>query len=142
MDALLGLMQRHPLIFFHLVTATGALLLGLFMLLRRKGTRSHRLLGWTWVALMASTALASAFIRDYRLPNLWGYTPIHLFTVTVAVMLPLGLWYAKRGRIEGHRKTMQRLYIGACVVAGLFTLLPGRFLGSLLWGTPLTGLVS
>ena len=119
MNAFANLLQRHPLIFFHLVTALGALLLGLFMLLRRKGTRSHRLLGWTWVALMGSTALASAFIRDYRLPNLYGYTPIHLFTLTVAVMLPLGIWYVKRGRIDGHRKTMRGLYIGACVIAGL-----------------------
>ena len=37
---------------------------------------------------------------------------------------------------------MTGLYIGACVVAGLFTLLPGRFLGSLLWGTPMTGIAS
>jgi len=44
--------------------------------------------------------------------------------------------------IDGHRKTMQRLYIGACVVAGLFTLLPGRFLGSLLWGSPMNGIAS
>jgi uncharacterized membrane protein len=137
-----GLMQRHPLIFFHLVTAVGALLLGLYMLLRRKGTQSHRLLGWIWVALMGSTALASAFIRDYKLPNLFGYTPIHLFTVTVAVMLPLGIWYARHGRIDGHRKVMQRLYVGACMIAGLFTLLPGRFLGSLLWGTPMSGIAS
>ncbi|MBS1177631.1 MAG: rane protein [Proteobacteria bacterium] len=142
MNAFLGLMQRHPLIFFHLVTAVGALLLGLFMLLRRKGTRSHRLLGWVWVALMGGTALASAFIRDYHLPNVFGYTPIHLFTVTVAAMLPLGIWYAGRGRVDRHRKTMQRLYIGACVVAGLFTLLPGRFLGSLLWGGPMSGIAS
>ena len=51
MNAFANLLQRHPLIFFHLVTAVGALLLGLFMLLRRKGTASHRLLGWTWVVL-------------------------------------------------------------------------------------------
>jgi uncharacterized membrane protein len=142
MTAILGLLQRHPLIFFHLVTAVAAFVLGLFMLLRRKGTYSHRLLGWIWVALMGSTALASTFIRDYKLPNVYGYTPIHLFTVTVAVMLPLGIWYVKRGRIEGHRKTMQRMYLGACVIAGLFTLLPGRFLGSLLWGTPFNGIAS
>jgi uncharacterized membrane protein len=29
---------------------------------------------------------------------------------------------------------MQGLYFGACVVAGAFTLLPQRYLGSLLWG--------
>lgn len=142
MTALTTLLQRHPLIFFHLATAFAALLLGLFLLLRRKGTRSHRLLGWTWVGLMGSTALAAVFIRDDRLPNLYGYTPIHLLTLTVALMLPLGIWFVKRGRIDGHRRTMRNLYLGACVTAGLFTLLPGRFLGSLLWGTPLNGIAS
>ena len=29
---------------------------------------------------------------------------------------------------------MQRLYIGACVVAGAFTLAPGRLIGGLVWG--------
>jgi len=139
-NAILALLQRHPLIFFHLLTASGALLLGAVMLWRRKGTPNHRLWGWVWVALMGSSALATVFIRDYRLPNLYGYTPIHLFTVLVAVMLPLGIARVRRGNVRGHRKTMTGLYVGACVVAGLFTLLPGRFLGSLLWGTPLTGI--
>jgi uncharacterized membrane protein len=142
MNTTLGLMQRHPLIFFHLVTAVAALLLGIVMLSRRKGTTSHRTLGWIWVTLMGSTALASVFIRDYRLPNLYGYTPIHSFTLLVAVLLPLAIWYIRRGNVRGHRKTMTGLYIGACIVAGLFTLLPGRFLGSLLWGTPMNGIAS
>jgi uncharacterized membrane protein len=28
---------------------------------------------------------------------------------------------------------MKGLFIGGCIVAGVFTLLPGRFLGDLLW---------
>ena len=35
--------------------------------------------------------------------------------------------------MQAHRKAMRSLYIGACLLAGLFTLLPGRFLGRLLW---------
>ena len=61
------LLQRHPLVFFHLVTALASLLIGVFVLSRQKGTTSHRWLGWSWVVLMASTAVASAFIRDYNL---------------------------------------------------------------------------
>ena len=141
MNTLSSLLHRHPLIFFHLVTAVAALALGAAILLRRKGTGSHRALGWAWVALMGSTAVASAFIRDYRMPNLAGYTPIHLFTLTVAVTLPLAIWHARRGRIDAHRKTMRGLYIGGCVTAGLFALLPGRFLGSLLWGA-MTGAIA
>jgi uncharacterized membrane protein len=37
---------------------------------------------------------------------------------------------------------MTGLYVGACLVAGLFTMLPGCFLGSLLWGTPMTSIAS
>ena len=127
------LLHQHPLVFFHLVTAFAALLLGGVLLARRKGNSSHRALGWAWVALMGSTAVASGFIRDYHLPNLAGVTPIHAFTLLVAVKLPRGIWLIRRGDVIGHRKTMRGLYIGACVLAGVFTLLPGRFLGQLLW---------
>lgn len=132
-SALTQLLQRHPLVFFHLVTAFAALLLGGVVLWQRKGTANHRALGWGWVLLMGSTAVASGFIRDYRLPNLFGFTPIHAFTLLVAVNLPRGIWYIRHGNVLAHRKTMRSLYIGACALAGVFTLLPGRFLGSLLW---------
>ena len=142
MNALATLLQRHPLVFFHLTMAVAALLLGALILSRRKGTRSHRGLGWAWVLLMAATALSSAFIRGYKLPNLYGYSPVHALTLFVAVMLPLAVWQARRGNVRGHRRTMQGLFIGGCVIAGLFTLLPGRFLGNLLWCTPLSGMAS
>ena len=126
------MLQQHPLLFLHLVTAVGALVIGLFIMFRRKGTRSHKALGWSWAVLMGVTALASAFIRDYHLPNIAGITPIHGFTALVAVNLPRGLWYIRQGNVVAHRKTMKGLFIGACLLAGLFTLLPGRFLGRLL----------
>ena len=115
--------------FLHLVAALAALLLGLTILTRRKGTFSHRTLGWAWVTLMAAAALSSVFIRDYRIPNIAGYTPIHLLTLTVAVLLPLAIWWIRRGNVSGHRRMMTGLYIGGCVVAGLFALAPARLLG-------------
>jgi uncharacterized membrane protein len=132
-QAFATLLQRHPLVFFHLVTAFGALVLGIVIMTRRKGNGSHKLLGWLWVILMGSTAVASGFIRDYHLPNLWGFTPIHGFTLLVAVGLPRGIWYIRRGNVMGHKKQMQGMFTGACVLAFVFTLLPGRFLGNLLW---------
>ncbi len=133
MNPFLGLLERHPVVFIHLVTAFAALLLGIVMLARRKGTTSHRALGYLWVALMASTALATVFIRDYRMPNVAGFTPIHLFTVMVAVSLPRAIWQVRHGNVIGHRSTMRRMFIGGCVLAGVFTLLPGRFLGNMVW---------
>lgn len=133
MTHLLKLLQAHPLVFFHLITAFAALLIGTGVMLRRKGTGNHRAWGWAFVLLMGCTAVASGFIRDYRLPNLAGFTPIHFFTVFVLVNLPRGIWYIRNGNVVGHRKTMRGLFIGGCVVAGIFTLLPGRFLGYMLW---------
>jgi uncharacterized membrane protein len=78
---------------------------------------------------MATAALSSVFIRDYRIVNVAGYTPIHLLTVTVAVLLPLAIWRIRRGNVTGHRRMMTGLYIGGCIVAGLFALAPARFLG-------------
>ena len=133
MDHFARLLERHPLVFFHMICAVSALALGVAILTRRKGNGSHRALGWTWVVLMGVVALTSVFIRDYRLPNLFGFTPIHLFTLTTAVLLPIAVWNARRGNVAAHRKTMKGVYLGGCIVAGVFTLVPGRFLGDLLW---------
>ena len=133
MNSMQRLFEQHPLIFVHMLSALGSLLVGGVVLARRKGTASHRAGGWLWVALMGATVLTSAFIRDYRMPNVAGFTPIHLLTAFVAVALPRAVWQVRRGNVAAHRTTMRRIYIGGCIVAGLFTLLPGRFLGSLLW---------
>lgn len=133
MYPLIQLPQDKPIIFLHLVTAIGALAVGIYLMSRRKGTASHRLLGWIWVALMGTTTVASAFIRDHQLPNIAGITPIHLLTLLVAINLPYAIWAIRQGRVEQHRRAMKGMFIGGCVLAGVFTLLPGRFLGHLLW---------
>jgi uncharacterized membrane protein len=133
MNAFALLFERHPLVFFHLVTAFAALLIGIVLMIARKGTVNHRVLGWAWVVLMAATATASVFIRDYGMLNVYGFTPIHLFVLLVAWHLPRGVWFIRRGHVAAHQATMRGLFQGACVLAFVFTLLPGRFLGTLLW---------
>lgn len=134
MQTFILLFQRHPLVFFHLLTAFAALLVGIYLLTRKpRGDGNHRLWGWTWVLLMGTTAVLTVFIRDYAMPNIWGYTPIHIFTVVVFIFLPPAVLAARRHQVRAHSKAMKGMFIGACVVAGLFTLLPGRFLGNLLW---------
>jgi uncharacterized membrane protein len=129
MNTFFTLLHDKPLVLLHLLAALAALLLGSAILTRRKGTFSHRTLGWTWVALMGGAAASSVFIRDYRIINIAGYTPIHLLTLSVAVLLPLAIWHIRRGNILAHRRTMTSLYVGGCIVAGLFALAPARLLG-------------
>ena len=123
-----------PIVLLHLSAALAALALGLVILLRPKGRGTHRWMGWTWVVFMGTAALSSAFLGGGKLPNLAGFSPIHLLTLFVLWQLPRGVMAARRGEVAVHRKTMRGLYIGGCVVAGLFTLAPGRLLGHWLWG--------
>ena len=131
-------MQLTPLIAIHMTAALLAVATGPVALWARKGAtqrpRLHRAFGYAWVTLMVVTAVSAMFIRDWTLPNLAGFTPIHLLIPVTLAGLFGAFWYLAKGNIAGHRKTMQRLYFGACIVAGGFTLLPGRYLGGLLWG--------
>lgn len=122
-----------PVLALHLGSALTALALGGFILWGRKGNGVHRSMGWAWVLAMGSAALSSAFVRGGALPNLAGFSPIHALTLLVLWQLPRGVRFARQGNIAAHRKTMRSLYLGGCIVAGLFTLAPSRFLGHLLW---------
>lgn len=131
MEPLTQLLLQRPVVFVHLVSMLAAVVLGAVLLRGRKGATAHRVLGWTWVALMATAALTSWFIRGSG--PWWGLSWIHLLTLLVCVTLPLAVLAARRGRVATHRSAMTQLYWGACIAAGAFTLLPGRFLGRLVW---------
>ena len=101
---------------------------------RAQRPRLHRAFGYAWVTLMLATAISALFIRDFSLPNIGGYTPIHLLVPVTFAGLFGAFWFLAKKNIEGHRKTMRNLYFQACVGAGVFTLLPSRYLGQLVWG--------
>ena len=131
-------MQLTPVIAIHMTAAIAALITGPVALWARKSAsqrpRLHRAFGYAWVTLMIVTAVSALFIRDFRLPNLSGYTPIHLLIPYVLIGLVASFWYLGRKNITAHRRTMQRMYVGACIGAGVFALLPTRLLGQLVWG--------
>jgi len=126
-------MQLTPVIAVHVTLAIAALVLGPVALSLRKRSRWHRGLGYAWVALMAGAALSSIFIRDFRLPNIGGYTPIHILTVVTLVGLFFGIRHIVRRDVAAHRRAMWHVYLGGCVGAGVFALLPSRLLGNALW---------
>ena len=118
-----------PVIIGHAVLASAAVVLGALLLATRKGHQIHRLMGWIWVLCM--TAVAGISFAIHR-PD--GYSWIHGLSVFTLVSLLVGVMHARAHRIKAHRTHMVALYIGALLITGLFTLLPGRLIGSALWG--------
>jgi uncharacterized membrane protein len=114
-------------ILVHLAVAVAALVIGAVVLLRRKGTRSHVWLGRTWAALMIASALTSFLIQGRG-----RFSLIHVLSVVVLISIPMAVHFARTKRIRLHRVTMIATYCSLCIT-GLFTLLPYRMLGQLLF---------
>jgi uncharacterized membrane protein len=128
-----SLASLPPAVVVHLAFASAALLLGPAALWARKGSRGHRGLGYAWVTVMVGTAISAFFIRSTGSFQLWGFSPIHALAVVTLMGVTGAIVAIAQRKVELHRKAMQRVYLGACLGAGVFTLLPGRYLGDLLW---------
>jgi uncharacterized membrane protein len=126
------LLASSILIQVHAWAALLAFALGLFQLAAPKGTTRHRATGWIWVVLMATIVVTSFGIHEIRT---WGsWSAIHLLSVFTAVMLPLGVMHARRHRVKHHRNAMIGLFLGALIIAGIFTLAPGRIMHEVVFG--------
>ncbi|MCG2628342.1 DUF2306 domain-containing protein [Bradyrhizobium sp. WYCCWR 13023] len=131
--SLAPLLDAAPAIPLHAFAAMAAFVLGLVQFAAPKGTLPHRTIGWIWVALMAVVAASSFWIHEIRLVG--SFSPIHLLSIFTLVMLPLAVWRAHTHRVTDHRRIMILMFAGALVVAGLFTLLPGRIMHHVVFGT-------
>jgi uncharacterized membrane protein len=116
----------------HAFAAIAAFALGAVQLGAPKGTLPHRIVGWTWVALMALIAVSSLWIHDIRMFG--PFSAIHLLSIFTLAMLPLAVMHARRHRVVQHRNAMISIFLGALVIAGLFTLLPGRVMHAVVFG--------
>jgi uncharacterized membrane protein len=126
----------EPVIAIHVSAALISVVLGLTILLRRKGTPVHRLQGQLWVGAMFVVAASSFLIESQtmplaipQLPALARFGPIHLLSVITLVTLWGGIRAIRAGKVRTHRLNMISLYASLCI-AGLFTLLPSRILGA------------
>jgi uncharacterized membrane protein len=126
------LMDATPPIPLHAVAAMSAFVLGVVQLAAPKGTLPHRTVGWIWVCLIVSVAVSSFWIHQVRLIGPWS--PIHLLSIFTLLIVPVGVWMAHRHRVADHRRIMIFTFSGALVIAGLFTLVPGRIMHTVLFG--------
>jgi uncharacterized membrane protein len=126
------LLEAPLVIRVHAFAAMAAFAVGLVQFAAPKGTLPHRAVGWSWAALMLTVAVSSLFIHLLRI---WGpWSPIHLLSLLVLVTLPPAVWAAHRHEVRHHRRAMTLLFIGALVIAGGFTLLPGRIMHAVVFG--------
>ena len=131
--SLAPLLDAAPAIPVHAFAAMAAFAIGLVQFAAPKGTLPHRTLGWIWVTLMLLVALSSFWIHQIRLVGPWS--PIHLLSIFTLVMLPLAVWKARTHQVTAHRRIMIFIFLGALVIAGLFTLVPGRVMHRVVFGT-------
>jgi uncharacterized membrane protein len=128
------LLAASPVIQIHVFAALAAFLLSVVQFAAPKGTLPHRTVGWLWVGLMTVTCLSSFFIHEIRL---WGpWSPIHLLSIATLATLPVLVLHARRGRVRRHQGVVVILFVGALVVAGGFSFLPGRVMHAVVFGKP------
>jgi len=124
--SLAPLLQAQPVIQIHAFAAMGAFALGVVQFAAPKGTLPHRTVGWIWVTLMVVIAASSFFIHGLKL--IGPFSPIHLLSIFTLVMLPLAVLHARRHNVKEHRGAMIGIFVGALVIAGAFTFVPGRIM--------------
>lgn len=123
--------ELSAFVWAHLLTILLVLVLTPVNLIRPKGDRPHRVVGWVWCGSLLTTAALSF---DIRLINRGGFSPIHILSALTLIAVPRLVLAARRHDIAAHRKGVRTLVIGALLIAGFFTFPFGRQLGTWLMG--------
>ncbi len=123
---------------FHVTCALTALGSGAAVLLRRKGNRAHRRLGWVYVTSMLLLNVTALMI--YRLFG--GFGPFHVAAVFSLVTVIAGIIPPIRRKpanwVEHHYRWMTWSYVGLCAaaVSEVGTRVPGfQFWWAVMGGT-------
>ncbi len=128
-------MTYMELTYLHLGSLAPSIVIGGYLLLNQKGTPAHRLLGKIYMGLMLFTAIITLFMEALVGPqflNHFGY--LHLLSLLVLRTVPAAFIAATTGNIKAHKRNMIGMYIGALLLAGSFSLMPGRLMHTWLFG--------
>lgn len=125
------MLQASPAIQIHLATITVALAVTAILMSGVKGSRLHRVLGWTWSGAMLVTAVSALFIRAQVGPTLLGFGFLHIFALLTLVSVPRAVLAARRHDVVSHARIISAFVLGGLGVAGLAAFLPGRLVWSI-----------
>lgn len=120
-------MSFSAIMLMHMSAATCALVSGSIVMAGSKGNVRHRMLGRFWVVAMLVTAVSSFGIRTSG-----GFSWIHLLSIWLIFSIAIAVRAIRQGDIQRHLRWMRGSYV-SLLFAGIFTLLPQRRLGNLLW---------
>ncbi|MBI1263401.1 MAG: DUF2306 domain-containing protein [Alphaproteobacteria bacterium] len=113
----------------HAGSAIAAVLLGAVQLIAPKGTLPHRQLGYVWVGLMLTVAITAIFIRSSG-----GFSWIHIFVPLTLILVAVLVLEARKGLVTAHRNSVLGTYLGALLIPGAFSFLPGRLMWDVVAG--------
>jgi uncharacterized membrane protein len=123
--------ELPPFVWAHIATIVVAVVLTPVMLLRRRGDRLHRRLGWIWAGAMFLTALLTFGIRGI---NQGSLSLIHILSAWTLLQVPLIVQAARAHNHRQHRNAVRGMVTGALIIAGAFTFPFDRLLGHWLFG--------
>ena len=114
----------------HLIAVSPCLIIGVYLIYAStKGSKNHKKLGWIYMILMFFQAGVSLFMEarvGLQFLNHFGW--IHLLSILTLYTVPKSIYYIKKGDIKGHSRSMIILFWAGLIIAGGFTLVPGRYL--------------
>ena len=117
-------------IIVHVAAVLPTIPLGGWLLLARKGTPMHKMLGKVWLALMLLTATTAIFIQTSG-----SFSWIHLFVPLTFHAAWKVMSTARAGNIKAHKNHLVRTYLLALMLPGLASFaVPGRMMNILLMG--------
>jgi len=115
----------------HIVVAFVALAIGIVMYRRKKGTKSHKLMGRIFVFFLLTTAVSAIFIRQLNNGN---FSWIHIFVPITFIGAFQAIFWIRRGNLRKHKKAVQGMFFGALLIPGILSFLPGRTMWHVFFG--------
>ena len=127
-------MTYNQIAYIHLTIIIAAFFLGTVLMLMRKGSPLHKMLGRSYLVLMLATGCITLLMSAKVGPTLLGHFGfIHLLSLYTLYLAPSAYVAARRGNISSHKMHMIGLYVGGILVAGTFAFMPGRMLHGFLF---------
>ena len=132
------------IIYVHAFFALAAVPVGLYIFFKKKGTNQHRFIGRIWVFCLLTVSVTALFITSPMTDTIFNprlYSWIHLlipYTIGALIYSIYSIRQFNKKKLEkhlnSHKYSMIGTYVGALLVAGAFTLTPGRIFYEILFG--------